>query len=113
MMACVCVFCVYVCIHYSMCIYYSMYLCTQCSVFILQYVSMYIIQYVYVCVYYSMYVCVYYSMYLCLLHHAQDVECKYGFWECKYTEIKRHKTTVKSGRINGGKLILSLIYFVV
>ena len=66
-------------------------------------------------------------IYVYLLHNAQDIECKYGFWECKYTAILhgsvtdccqqlssarcyRRLLTFKRGRINGGKLILSLIY---
>ena len=60
-------------------------------------------------------------MYVCLLHDVQDIECKYGFSECKgrYYTVQQltaasacGETTVKRGRINGGKLILYLIYFV-
>ena len=54
--------------------------------------------------------------YLFLLHDVRDIECKYGFLECKYRKIlhrsttdctavsARGQTTVKGGRINGGKL---------
>ena len=57
-----------------------------------------------------------------LLHDLRDIECKYGFLERKHRAIlhgsttgctaasARGQTTVKRGRINGGKLILSLIY---
>ena len=57
-----------------------------------------------------------------LLHDVRDIECKYGFLECKYrailhgsttdcTAASAHgQTTVKRGRINGGKQIISLIY---
>ena len=60
--------------------------------------------------------------YTMLLHNAQDIKYKYGFLECKYTAILHGSTTdctaasarcqktVKRGRINGGKLIISLIY---
>ena len=54
------------------------------------------------------------KMYLDLLHNVWDIECKYGFLECKYRAIlhgstdwtsvsARGQTTVKRGRINGEK----------
>ena len=57
--------------------------------------------------------------YSVLLHDVRDIECKYGFLEYKYRTILHRstadctaasahgQTTVKHGRINGGKLIIS------
>ena len=56
------------------------------------------------------------------LHDVRDIECRYGFLECKYRAMLHGsttdctavsasgQTTVKRDRINGGKLILSLVY---
>ena len=58
------------------------------------------------------------TIFIILLHDVQDIEGRNGFLECKYRAILHGSTdctaaTVKGGRINGGKLINSLIYFVV
>ena len=47
-----------------------------------------------------------------ILHNTQDIECKYSFWECKYTAILHSSTPDCTAvvRLNGGKLILSLIH---
>ena len=57
-----------------------------------------------------------------LLHGVRDIECKYGVLEWNYRGILHRSTTdctaasvrgemtVKRGRINGGKLIISLSY---
>ena len=36
---------------------------------------------------------IYEVYYIYLLHNAQDIECKYSFWECKYTAILHGSTT--------------------
>ena len=82
----------------------------------------YVIYYVPVTVIYILYTVYIYTV---LLHNVHDIECKYGFRECKYRTILHGSTTdctaasacgqmiVKRGRKNGGKLILSMFYFVV
>ena len=49
--------------------------------------AMYCIAYSFSDIYYSIGAICY------LLHDAQDIECKYGFLECKYTAILHGSTT--------------------
>ena len=54
-------------------------------------INMYLIQYK-VYRYINMYL-IQYKVYQHLLHNAHDIKCKYGFLECKYTEILHGSTT--------------------
>ena len=41
--------------------------------------------------FFGIYLCT--PLYIYLLHDTQDIECRYGFWECKYTAISHRSTT--------------------